>query len=136
MAIDTQNLQVTFKSYARAKALPLDKDEVWESLEAAQAYASSATAYPGQTIKVLVDGKYIPYTLQPGENKELSLEQSGGAIEPQDEEVLIVKGLPTEGQLEDVIYIDALDNYDASIWNGEEYIKIFGKSSEITITEF
>ena len=53
--IESKNLLVAVKAYARANPLPLDKDEVWESLSAAQTYLQSPSAYAGQTIKVLMD---------------------------------------------------------------------------------
>ena len=34
--LETKNLLVAVKAFARANALPLDKDEVWESLSEAQ----------------------------------------------------------------------------------------------------
>ena len=58
MAIESKNLLVAIKAYSRGNALPLDASEVHASLADANAYANSATAYPGQTIKALVDGKY------------------------------------------------------------------------------
>ena len=63
MAIETKNLLVAVKAYARGNAIPLDSSEVHESLEAAQTYAKSATTYAGQTIKVLQNGKYETYVL-------------------------------------------------------------------------
>lgn len=68
MAIESKNLLVALKSYARANALPLDASEVYDSREEAEAYIKQANAYPGQTIKVLEDGKYVSYIIQPGED--------------------------------------------------------------------
>jgi hypothetical protein len=66
MAIDSKNLLVWVKAMSRGQALPLDASEVHGSMTEAEAYAATATAYAGQTIKVkLDDGKYHLYTLQP-----------------------------------------------------------------------
>ena len=63
--IESKDLMVAVKSFARANPLPLDKDEIWESKSAAEAYVQGPTAYPGQTLKVLMeDGKYKTYTIQ------------------------------------------------------------------------
>lgn len=58
MAIDSKNLLVWVKAMSRGQALPLDASEVWTSLAEAQAYAKSAIAYVGQTIKV-IDGTTV-----------------------------------------------------------------------------
>ena len=63
MTIESKNLLVAVKAFSRANPLPLDASEVHESFEAAQLYATSPKAYAGQTIKVLIDGKYQSYTL-------------------------------------------------------------------------
>ena len=66
--IESKNLLVWVKAMSRGQALPLDASEIHESFAAAQAYAATATAYPGQTIKALMDdGKYHTYTLQPSD---------------------------------------------------------------------
>ena len=95
MAIESTKLLVAVKAFARGNALPLDKDEVQESYSAALSYASSATAYAGQTIKALVDGKYKTYVLQPGESG-YTLDEVG-AIKSSDlkQYVQIVDELPT-----------------------------------------
>lgn len=68
MAIDSKNLLVWVKAMSRGQALPLDASEVYGTYAEAKSYASSATAYPGQTIKVLMDdGKYHSYILQPSD---------------------------------------------------------------------
>lgn len=58
MAIESKNLLVAVKAFARGNALPLDSTEIWESLAEAEAYAAgvantSTTAYVGQTLKVI-----------------------------------------------------------------------------------
>mgnify|MGYP003297609062 CR=1 FL=1 len=72
------------KPFARANAVPLDRDEIWESISAVEQYVNSPLAYAGQTIKVkMEDGKYHSYTLQPSENgveSKLVLETLKGEI--------------------------------------------------------
>lgn len=126
--IDVKNLQTVVKSFARANALPLEKDEVWESLSAAQAYMTSPTAYAGQSIKVLMNN---------GEYKLFILQKNGNALEMRepsvsvDESTLtqwvqIVNELPQEAPMQGVIYILTTDN-SGHIWNGTEYKQIFGE---------
>jgi len=68
--IDSKDLIVTMKSFARAKPLPLDAYEIWDSLEEAKAYVQSPLAYPGQTLKVKTDeGKYQTFILQKDEKE-------------------------------------------------------------------
>ena len=92
MAIDSKNLLVWVKSMSRGKGLPLDASEVYESMTEAEAYAATATAYAGQTIKVKMDdGKYHSYTLQPSESGYILEELSAGggtASAVPDEEML------------------------------------------------
>lgn len=128
--IDVKNLQTVVKSFARANALPLEKDEVWESLSAAQAYMTSPTAYAGQSIKVLMNN---------GEYKLFILQRNGNALEMRepsvsvDESTLtqwvqIVNELPQETPTQGVIYILTTDN-SGHIWNGTGYTQIFGEVS-------
>jgi hypothetical protein len=51
--------------FSRMYAAPIDDTDLHESLEAAAIYANSTLAYPGQMIKVLVNGEYIPYIINP-----------------------------------------------------------------------
>ena len=53
---DSTKLLVAVKAYARGNALPLDNSEVYATKAEAESYAASATAYAGQTIKVLENG--------------------------------------------------------------------------------
>lgn len=128
--LETKNLLVAVKAFARANALPLDKDEVWESLSEAQVYASSPVAYAGQTIKVLMNGKYKPFILQPSAagGTGLQLEESGGSGGSSIAYVQIVDELPIVGQIQGVIYIQNLDN-KGYIWTGEAYKAIFSDVS-------
>ena len=67
--INGKDLLVWVKAMSRGQALPLDASEIHESYDDAVAYASTATAYAGQTVKVLMDdGKYHTYTLQPSDD--------------------------------------------------------------------
>lgn len=124
MAIDSKNLLVWVKAMSRGQALPLDASEVYASLAEAQNYASSsAIAYPGQTIKALLeDGKYHSYTLQPSE-AGYTLEEIG-AIDESDlkQYVHVVDALPESGQIEGVLYINNTDGY---VWTGSAWKKVF-----------
>lgn len=69
MAIDSKNQLVWVKAMARGQALPLDASEVWESKEAADAYAagianSSSVAYVGQTLKIIENGAVNVYIIK------------------------------------------------------------------------
>lgn len=124
MAIDSKNLLVWVKAMSRGQALPLDASEVYASLAEAQNYAStSAIAYPGQTIKALLeDGKYHSYTLQPSE-AGYTLEEIG-AIDESDlkQYVQVVESLPESGQIEGVLYINNTDGY---VWTNSAWKKVF-----------
>lgn len=128
MAIESKNLLVAIKAYSRGNALPLDASEVYESLGEATTYASSPTAYAGQTIKAkLEDGKYHTYTLQPSD-AGYTLEEVG-AISPTDlKQYVIVGTRPGSGQEQGVIYIDNNEGY---IWNGSAWVKVFSDVSPV-----
>lgn len=124
MAIESKNLLVWVKAMSRGKGLPLDASEVYDSIGAAETYAStSAIAYPGQTIKALAeDGKYHSYTLQPSE-AGYTLEEVG-AIKASDlkQYVQVVETLPTSGQEEGVLYICGTTG---SIWTNSAWKNVF-----------
>ena len=125
--IEQKNIQTLLKTFARANALPLDKDEVWESITEAEIYLNSPMAYAGQTIKVkMEDGKYQSFTLQPDatENK-LILEVLQGFVDESKlkQFVQIVDELPQIGE-DKVIYIQTTSG-NGYIWNGLEYQIIF-----------
>ena len=70
MAIDSKNLLVWVKAMSRGQALPLDSTEIWDSFESAQDYAANnATAYVGQTLKVVTDKTVESYII--GKDKTL-----------------------------------------------------------------
>ena len=97
MAIESKNLLVWVKAMSRGQALPLDASEVYSSYAEATTYASSPTAYAGQTIKALMeDGKYHSYTLQPSDAGYI-LEEVG-ALKASDlkQFVMVVDELPTD----------------------------------------
>ena len=126
MAIDSKQLLVAIKSYARGNAIPLDSSEVYDTLAAAKEYASSATAYAGQTIKALVDGKYRSYVLQPSE-AGYTLEEVG-AVQQSDlkQYVQVVNELPKTGQEQGVIYIVGTVG---QIWTGTAWKVVFKEVS-------
>ncbi len=124
MAIDSKDLLVAVKSFARANALPIDADEVHESLEAAQAYAQGPTAYPGQTIKALVDGQYVSFVLN-GDTAPFTLSKVGTVDEGDLKTyVQVVTALPESGQEQGVIYINTSDS-KGYIYNGTEFVAVF-----------
>ena len=124
MAIDSKNLLVWVKAMSRGQALPLDASEIYATLAEAENYASaSAIAYPGQTIKALLeDGKYHSYTLQPSDAGYV-LEEIG-AVSASDlkQYVIVVDALPESGQVEGVLYICNTDGY---IWINSAWKKVF-----------
>lgn len=141
MAIESKDLLVAIKAFSRANALPLDASEVHESLSAAQAYAATAKAYAGQTIKVLQNGKYETYVLNPSaaglELKRVDIEESSLK-----NYVQVVETLPTSGQEQGIIYID--QNLTGQIWTGSEWLAIFeqiqivnenGQTENISVSE-
>ena len=126
MAIDSKNLLVAIKAYSRANPLPLDASEVHDSLAAAQEYAASAKAYPGQTIKVLQNGVYETYVLNPNKENGLGLTlgqvTASGSTEVKNS-VQVVEELPTSGQEQGIIYITP--DLKGQIWVGSEWKIIF-----------
>ena len=128
MAIEEKNIQVLLKSFARANNLPLDKDEIWESISAAEEYMQSPIAYAGQTIKVLLDdGKYKSFILQKNdENDSLVMEEIKASIDESKLKkwVQIVDELPEKGESQDIIYI--LTTTGAGhMWTGTEFKVVF-----------
>lgn len=124
MTIDSKNLLVAIKAYSRANPLPLDASEVHDSLAAAQEYAASAKAYPGQTIKVLQNGVYETYVLNPTEDGlGLTLGKIGVDESQFKNYVQVVETLPESGQEQGVIYITS--DLQGQIWNGSAWQVIF-----------
>lgn len=71
-------------SFYRTNPLPLDDKSVFESLQDAQTYAQSATAYPGQIIAVIgQDGTNSYY----GISQTGTLEELGGAVDVDDKTI-------------------------------------------------
>lgn len=125
MAIESKNLLVWVKAMSRGQALPLDASEVYASYAEAEIYAASATAYAGQTIKVLMeDGKYHSYTLQPS-NAGYELEEVG-ALKSSDlkQYVVVDDDLPASGMEEGTLYINTTDK-SGSVWTGSEWKQVF-----------
>lgn len=124
MAIETKNLLVAVKAYARGNAIPLDSSEVHESIEAAQTYAKSATAYAGQTIKVLQNGKYETYVLN-GSKGAYTLDKIGVDQSQLKNYVQVVSALPETSSAEQgVIYINTTDS-KGYIYNGTKFKVVF-----------
>ena len=123
MAIDAKNLIVAAKIYSRGIALPLDASEVYSTKEEALAYAASPTAYAGQTIKVLENGKYESYVLN-GNAGAYTLDKIGVDTSMVKNYVQVVASLPGEGQEQGVVYINTSDN-KGYIWDGSAYKVIF-----------
>lgn len=124
MAIETKNLLVAVKAYARGNAIPLDSSEIHESLEAAQTYAKSATAYAGQTIKVLQNDKYETYVLN-GSKGAYTLDKIGVDQSQLKNYVQVVSALPETSSAEQgVIYINTTDS-KGYIYNGAEFKVVF-----------
>lgn len=123
MAIPSNQLVVAAKVYSRGIALPLDASEVYSTKEEALAYAASPTAYAGQTIKVLENGKYESYVLN-GSAGAYTLDKIGVDTSMVKNYVQVVASLPGEGQEPGVIYINTADN-KGYIWDGSAYKVIF-----------
>lgn len=124
MAIESKDLLVAIKAYSRNSALPLDASEVHDSLEAAQSYAATPTAYAGQTIKALVNGEYVSYVLQPDGGNSLTLQKVGIDTSEVKNYVQVVDALPVTGQEQGVVYIDTTAD-KGYIWNGSVWKQIF-----------
>lgn len=121
--IDSKNLLVWVKAMSRGQALPLDASEIHASLAEAQAYASTAIAYEGQTIKAkMEDGKYHEYILQPSEAGYV-LEEVG-AIKASDlkQFVMVVDELPESNQEQGILYICGTTG---SVWTGSAWRTVF-----------
>lgn len=130
MAIESKNLLVWVKAMSRGQALPLDASEVYGSLAEAQAYAaSSAVAYPGQTVKALhEDGTYHSYVLQPSESGYTLSEVGAVSASDLKQYVQVVEALPESGQVEGVLYINETDG-TGSIWIGDAWKEVFADVS-------
>lgn len=132
MAYESKNLLVAVKAFARGQALPLDKDEVWGSLDEAKVYAASPTAYAGQTIKVLEDGEYKSYVLN-GKAGAYELKPVG-SVQQEDlkEYVQYVDVLPVANPVEGVVYFRNKDEVGYLYHNGE-YVEVFSKDTTETV---
>ena len=124
-----KNVQTLLKPFARVNAVPLDRDEIWDSVSAAEQYVNSPMAYAGQTIKVLLeDGKYQSYTVQPHEDGEkLVLEELKGVVDESQlkQYIQIVDNLPEEPE-DRVIYVLTTNN-SGYIWLDGEFKQTWGE---------
>lgn len=125
-----KELLTVVKSYSRANPLSLDSTALWDSQEAASAYAKQPNAYAGQIITAKVNGKYKAFVLQ-GENGNCTLE-AVGADPSALKQYVIVGTRPESGQQQGVIYIDTNVGY---IWDGAKWVKVFEDVST-SITDF
>lgn len=123
---DSNKLLVWVKAMSRGQALPLDASEIHESYAAAEAYASSAIAYAGQTIKALLDdGKYHQYILQPSEAGYVLEEiASSNTSSVSKQYVMVVETLPESGQEQGILYINTT-NAIGYIWTGSSWKEVF-----------
>lgn len=123
---DSNKLLVWVKAMSRGQALPLDASEIHESYAAAEAYASSAIAYAGQTIKALLDdGKYHQYILQPSEAGYVLEEiASSNTSSVSKQYVMVVETLPESGQEQGILYINTTDAI-GYIWTGSSWREVF-----------
>jgi len=82
------NLMSFAKSFARLNGQPLDKSEIWYSLEEAQAYALTDAAYVGQILAVIntENGKVDYFGIQ---NASGELKSVGSTDIPEDIEATI-----------------------------------------------
>lgn len=133
MAVDSKDLLVAVKAFSRANPIPLDASEVHDSYAAAETYAASAKAYAGQTIKALVDGEYVSYTLN-GDAAPYTLTPVGISADDikMKSYVQIVDALPESAQEQGVIYITSGDN-KGQIWNGTEWVTVFESIEGLTV---
>lgn len=122
-AIESKNLLVWVKAMSRGQALPLDSSEIHASFAEAETYASSPTAYAGQTIKALLeDGKYHEYILQPSEAGYVLEEVGSTSSFDFKQYVMVVDALPESGQEQGILYIC---DTTGSIWTGTEWKIVF-----------
>ena len=129
MAIDSKNLVVAAKVYSRGVALPLDASSVYESLGAAQTYATSPIAYAGQIITVLEDGEYVPYVLN-GSVGAYTLSKIGMDTSAVKNYVQVVTELPNSGQEQGVIYVNTTDG-KGYIYDGSTFQTIFEDTTDL-----
>lgn len=130
MTIQSKDLLVAVKAYSRGNPLPLDASEVHGSLGEAEAYAKSAKAYAGQTIKALQNGKYESYVLN-GEPGNYTLEKVGLKAEEVKTTLFVVSSLPGSNQEQGVLYINTADS-KGYIWTGAEWKVVFEDISKST----
>lgn len=121
MAIESKDLLVAVKSFARANPLALDSSSVWDSNAEAVNYAKQPNAYGGQIISVKTpEGKYKAYVLQ-GENGNCTIEPLGA--DPSTlKQYVVVGSRPESGQEQGVIYIEGTVGY---IWDSSKWVKVF-----------
>lgn len=134
--LDGSDLIITKDTHRVAFVRPNDKTvlfakshlDSFDTVSAATEYAlTDKSAYAGELISVLVDGKYKTYRLQP--------EESGYSIEDVDnassikQTVQFVDTFPESGQEEGVIYVVGTTG---KIWTGSKWKTVFEDITTIT----
>lgn len=76
-------------AFERKNPLPLDDSSIFQSLEAANTYAKSATAYPGQIVTVVSDDGINSYF---GITQNGELEKLGSGAEADNKSIQLVDG--------------------------------------------
>lgn len=76
-------------SFHRTNPLPIDDSSIFKSLEEAQAYAKTATAYPTQMVAVVGEDGVNSYY---GIAQDGSLEEIGGSVNGDDKTIVLSSG--------------------------------------------
>lgn len=87
-------------AFTRTNALPIDDKSVFSTLEAAQTYAQSATAYPGQVIAVVLSDKTDVYVInQTGELQSIASSTSPMIFKDSESEMLALTDIEAGQQV-------------------------------------
>ena len=87
-------------AFTRTNALPIDDKSVFSTLEAAQTYAQSATAYPGQVVAVVLSDKTDVYVInQTGELQSIASSTSPMIFKDNESEMLALTDIEAGQQV-------------------------------------
>lgn len=87
-------------AFTRTNALPIDDKSVFSTLEAAQTYAQSATAYPGQVVAVVLSDKTDVYVInQAGELQSIASSTSPMIFKDTESEMLALTDIEAGQQV-------------------------------------